>query len=247
MATAPPPPPPPPLWSSLRPPPSPLWPPSPARPPSRRGPRHVGRGDKWLHVFTTACDKAEVFSWATGLLSSIHAGLRMRHAAGDASGGDHLGKVHVHLIHDGSRPAQDLIRKMERAAAARFFKPVFRFSAAAPDLTTARVRSVPQLTGKTGNRPCGLSRLFVADWFPDVDSGLYIDADCIVLGDVRQIFHQHLSAFTEAQWAGMAWESERGHNYYRSRSPQTYFRPQGLNSGVLLLNLTVFIRATHTQ
>ena len=205
---------------ALRPPPPPSSPPLP----------NLAVPSEWLHVFTTACGKMQdVFSWVTRLASSIHAGLRTH-------GPDLPDKgIHLHFIHDNSTYARDVLELMRRAALAGLFKPSFRFSAEPPEQTT--FTTPHELRKKTGKRPCGLSRIFVGEWFPQLDHGIYIDADCLMLGDLREVFDQHLSRFSPTQWIGMAWESERGKNYFKMRS-KSIFQPQGLNSGVMLVNLT---------
>ena len=78
-------------------------------------------------------------------------------------------------VHDGSARAVSLIHLMKRAAEANFLKPLFRFSAEPHNRTVGAIPN--EIKNKDLRRPCGLSRLFVAEWFPHLDSGLYIDAD----------------------------------------------------------------------
>lgn len=182
----------------------------------------------YLHVFTVACgNHTHVDSFATGLISSIHAGL--------STAATTLKPLHMHLLHDGAAPAKNLIHLMERASSAQFLKPMFKFTAEPPKQTTMLASDT--LATKTGNRACGTSRLMVPQWFPNLDSALYIDADCFVLGDIRLVF-EHFSRFNATQWLGLALESESGINYYTSRAKRNAYGTQGVNTGVLLMNLT---------
>ena len=159
--------------------------------------------DAWVHVFTTACGGHAIFSWVLGLLSSIHLGIDMRDRH---LGGVHVHLVRAWpaallprlpaacssvlspgcspgrrppsarpQVHDGSSRAVSLIHLMKRAAEANFLKPLFRFSAEPHNRTVGAIPN--EIKNKDLRRPCGLSRLFVAEWFPHLDSGLYIDAD----------------------------------------------------------------------
>ncbi|KAL1511151.1 hypothetical protein AB1Y20_005969 [Prymnesium parvum] len=184
-----------------------------------------------VHVFTTACGASDrVMRNALGLIRSLYAGLRR-----------HPRTLHLHLLHDGGPAAARLAQLVRRALALGLLSPSrLRFSAS-PTSLPARWRSAFAL--------CSFARLSIAAEFPRLDHAIYIDADAYVLGDIREAFDATFAAFGAAQWAAVALESERGSNYYHSylrqhpEAAEHVFTPQGLNAGVLMMNLTR-LRAT---
>ena len=114
---------------------------------------------------------------------------------------------------------------------------LFHFSAS---VTTAPARWIRRFA------LCSFARLSIAEEFPALDHAIYLDADTYVLGDIRDAFDVTFGAFNPSQWAALALETELGSrfNYYHSYLRQhptearNVYLPQGLNAGVLMMNLT---------
>lgn len=78
----------------------------------------------------------------------------------------------------------------------------------------------------------------------DVDSLLYVDTDILFLQPVEEIWN-FLSQFNSSQLAGMAPEHEEPRiGWYNRFARHPYYGKTGVNSGVMLMNMTR-IRATH--
>ena len=76
---------------------------------------------------------------------------------------------------------------------------------------------------------------------PDVDSTIYLDTDILVMTDLHSIWKE-FDRFTSKQMLGMAQEREEWNvdSYYNNatRIKFPFIPPHGINSGVLLMNLT---------
>ncbi|CAG2256819.1 GXYLT [Mytilus edulis] len=90
-------------------------------------------------------------------------------------------------------------------------------------------------------KPCATQRLFIPSLLQDVDSLLYVDTDTLFLRPVDAIW-RFLDKFSSAQLAALVPEHEGAGNYRFARHP--YYGESGLNSGVLLMNLTRIRRST---
>lgn len=78
----------------------------------------------------------------------------------------------------------------------------------------------------------------------DVDSLLYVDTDVLFLRPIDDIWHL-LREFNSTQLAAMAPEHEMPKiGWYSRFARHPYYGSTGLNSGVMLMNLTR-IRSTH--
>jgi len=81
-------------------------------------------------------------------------------------------------------------------------------------------------------------RLFLADTLIDIDAVLYIDTDVLFLRppeDLWESFH----SFEINQIAGLTYECQTTVGcWYNDNLNHPYFKPFGLNSGVMLMNLT---------
>lgn len=87
-------------------------------------------------------------------------------------------------------------------------------------------------------KPCASQRLFLPSVLSRVDSVLYMDTDCIVLRPVEDIW-QHFARFDSKQLAAMAPESEvETLGWYNRFARHPYYGKLGVNSGVMLMNLT---------
>ncbi len=71
-----------------------------------------------------------------------------------------------------------------------------------------------------------------------IDSVLYVDTDTLFLSPVSDIWH-FFSEFNSTQIAGLSPEHEdRNVGWYNRFAKHPFYGPMGLNSGVMLMNLT---------
>lgn len=86
--------------------------------------------------------------------------------------------------------------------------------------------------------PCATERLFLPSLLTDEDAVIYVDADVLFLHPVEGLWRIFL-AMNERQMAAMAPDTEsRVNNKYLNGARHPFVKPFGLNSGVLLMNLT---------
>uniref|UniRef100_A0A5S6QII2 UDP-D-xylose:beta-D-glucoside alpha-1,3-D-xylosyltransferase n=1 Tax=Trichuris muris TaxID=70415 RepID=A0A5S6QII2_TRIMR len=87
-------------------------------------------------------------------------------------------------------------------------------------------------------KPCSCQRLFIPDILNTTDAVLYVDIDVIFLRPVEHIW-QFFKQFTSEQIVGVAPESEeRASNWYSRFAMHPFVEPYGVNTGVMLMNLT---------
>ncbi|XP_043564291.1 glucoside xylosyltransferase 2 isoform X2 [Chiloscyllium plagiosum] len=87
-------------------------------------------------------------------------------------------------------------------------------------------------------KPCAAQRLFLPMILRDVDSLLYVDTDVLFLRPIDDVWH-FLNLFNSTQLAAMAPEHEIPRIGWYSRFAQhPYYGAAGVNSGVMLMNLT---------
>ncbi|KHJ42891.1 glycosyltransferase, family 8 [Trichuris suis] len=87
-------------------------------------------------------------------------------------------------------------------------------------------------------KPCSSQRLFIPDILTNVDAVLYVDIDVIFLRPIEDIW-QLFKRFTAKQMIGVAPESEeKATNWYAKFAMHPFLKPYGLNTGVMLMNLT---------
>jgi UDP-xylose:glucoside alpha-1,3-xylosyltransferase len=87
-------------------------------------------------------------------------------------------------------------------------------------------------------KPCASQRLFLPSVLTDVDSLLYVDTDTLFLTPLEEIW-RHLSLFNSSQMAALTPEHEdRATGWYNRFARHPYYGPLGVNSGVMLMNLT---------
>ncbi|NXQ67985.1 GXLT2 xylosyltransferase, partial [Quiscalus mexicanus] len=87
-------------------------------------------------------------------------------------------------------------------------------------------------------KPCAAQRLFLPVILKDVDSLLYVDTDVLFLRPIDDIWHL-LREFNSTQLAAMAPEHEMPKiGWYSRFARHPYYGSTGLNSGVMLMNLT---------
>jgi UDP-xylose:glucoside alpha-1,3-xylosyltransferase len=71
-----------------------------------------------------------------------------------------------------------------------------------------------------------------------VDSLIYMDTDNLVLRPIEDVW-QHFSSFNSTQLAAVSPEGEvPGLNWYKRFAQHPYYGQLGINSGVMLMNLT---------
>lgn len=87
-------------------------------------------------------------------------------------------------------------------------------------------------------KPCACQRLFIPELLQNVDSLLYVDTDVLFLSPVDEIWTL-FSKFNSTQLAGLVPEHEdRAAGWYNRFARHPYYGELGLNSGVMLMNLT---------
>ncbi|KAM8891215.1 glucoside xylosyltransferase 1 isoform 2-T2 [Spinachia spinachia] len=87
-------------------------------------------------------------------------------------------------------------------------------------------------------KPCASQRLFLPLILKEVDSLLYVDTDIIFLQPVEEIWAL-LSRFNSSHLAAMAPEHEEPRiGWYNRFARHPYYGKTGINSGVMLMNMT---------
>lgn len=87
-------------------------------------------------------------------------------------------------------------------------------------------------------KPCAAQRLFLLDVLDFVDSILYMDTDVLLLRPVEDLWN-HFKHFDSVQLASMAPEHEEpALSWYPRFARHPFFGKNGVNSGVMLMNLT---------
>ncbi|XP_072162818.1 glucoside xylosyltransferase 1-like [Diadema setosum] len=85
---------------------------------------------------------------------------------------------------------------------------------------------------------CATQRLFLPDLLVDVDSLLYVDTDILFIRPVDEIY-DFFKQFNSTQLAAMAPEHEvKNIGWYNRFARHPYYGETGMNSGVMLMNLT---------
>ena len=89
-------------------------------------------------------------------------------------------------------------------------------------------------------KPCATQRLFLANVLTRIDSVIYIDTDVLFLESPENLW-KLFKRFNNTQIAGMVNECEYNNVtkcWYNSHALHPYYGRSGLNSGVMLMNLT---------
>lgn len=93
-------------------------------------------------------------------------------------------------------------------------------------------------------KPCAAQRLFLPDLLTDIDSVLYVDTDTIFMAPLY-ITWNLFKEFNATQLAGLSPEHEDPNvGWYNRFAKHPYYGKLGVNSGVMLMNLT---RMRHFQ
>ncbi|CAH2005499.1 unnamed protein product [Acanthoscelides obtectus] len=87
-------------------------------------------------------------------------------------------------------------------------------------------------------KPCAAQRLFLPNILKDVDSILYMDSDTLFLTPVESVWN-HFHKFNATQMAALVPEHEDPNvGWYNRFAKHPYYGKLGVNSGVMLMNLT---------
>ncbi|CAF0713883.1 unnamed protein product [Brachionus calyciflorus] len=85
---------------------------------------------------------------------------------------------------------------------------------------------------------CASQRIFLPEILPNIDSILYVDTDVLFITGLEQIW-SHFENFNSTQLAALAPEHEEANmGWYNRFARHPYYGKLGLNSGVMLMNLT---------
>ena len=85
-------------------------------------------------------------------------------------------------------------------------------------------------------RLCATARLFIPEMFPNLDAGIFLDTDIVLMDNITNLWN-FFDKFNSIQLMGMA-ATETIYDERVAKLP--YFGPPGvgLNAGVILMNLT---------
>ncbi|XP_071442741.1 glucoside xylosyltransferase 1-like [Hetaerina americana] len=87
-------------------------------------------------------------------------------------------------------------------------------------------------------KPCAAQRLFLPTVLGSVDALLYVDTDTLFLAPLEEIW-EHFSKMNSSQMAALTPEHEdHATGWYNRFARHPYYGPLGVNSGVMLMNLT---------
>ncbi|WAR02834.1 GXLT2-like protein [Mya arenaria] len=96
-------------------------------------------------------------------------------------------------------------------------------------------------------KPCACQRLFIPDMLRDIDSVLYVDTDILFLSPLEQIWSL-FSRFNSTQLAAVSIEHEdKAIGWYNRFARHPFYGEVGVNSGVMLMNLTRLRASTWLQ
>lgn len=95
-----------------------------------------------------------------------------------------------------------------------------------------------EMEWKTLFKPCAAQRLFLPSLLKEVDSLLYVDTDILFLSPVSETW-QFFGKFNDSQIAALAPEHENENiGWYNRFARHPFYGQLGVNSGVMLMNLT---------
>ncbi|KAG8233143.1 hypothetical protein J437_LFUL010373 [Ladona fulva] len=87
-------------------------------------------------------------------------------------------------------------------------------------------------------KPCAAQRLFLPTVLGSVDALLYVDTDTLFLAPLEEIW-EHFGKMNSSQMAALTPEHEdHATGWYNRFARHPYYGPLGVNSGVMLMNLT---------
>ena len=152
--------------------------------------------------------------------------------------------LHFHLVLDDGEPPLTFVEQIKS------FRSVFRsWPQAYTDpahflVSYYNIASLPaQLSAHLDAfRRCATARLFVAHLLPEsLSAVVYVDVDTVAVADTRRLWAE-FQLHSPTQFFGIAWAADDSASFkwYQEKVARAFPwpRPWGLNSGVLLLNLT---------
>ena len=141
------------------------------------------------------------------------------------------------LLHDGVEATRRIISLWSEARAASLTR-----------LAVTDVLVNSSVPGAKLFRLCATVRLGLQRLLPQVELAIYMDADVIVQGDLREMVGL-ASTFNATQWMALATEDGRWYTHARhielanSTQHGPFFGDSGLNTGIFLANLTRWRRS----
>ncbi|XP_026760574.1 glucoside xylosyltransferase 1 [Galleria mellonella] len=85
---------------------------------------------------------------------------------------------------------------------------------------------------------CAAQRLFIPKLIPHIDSMIYVDTDTLFLGPVNELW-SYFSRFNSSQISAVALEDDNPNvSWYPRFAKHPFYGKYGINSGVMLMNLT---------
>ncbi|XP_075982491.1 glucoside xylosyltransferase 1 shams [Anticarsia gemmatalis] len=85
---------------------------------------------------------------------------------------------------------------------------------------------------------CAAQRLFIPKLLPHIDAMIYVDTDTLFLGPVQELW-QFFSQFNTSHISAMSLEDDNPNvSWYPRFAKHPFYGKYGLNSGVMLMNLT---------
>lgn len=106
------------------------------------------------------------------------------------------------------------------------------------NITFPESEGIKQEEWKKLFKPCACQRLFIPSLLTDVDSLLYVDTDVLFLSPVEEIW-KFFREFNSSQLAAVTEEHEdKAIGWYNRFARHPYYGITGVNSGVMLMNLT---------
>eukprot|EP00051_Salpingoeca_urceolata_P005961 m.79286 g.79286 ORF g.79286 m.79286 type:complete len:387 (-) comp14620_c0_seq2:2081-3241(-) len=167
-----------------------------------------------MHVAIVACGKPAHQDAQTLLSSALRSTRR--------------GTLMFHLVTDDATPDGELAR-----ALGSWPWP----SRAGYQLHELRFPEQPTRQWKALFKPCASQRLFFPELFPGLARVLYLDTDTLVLADLSELW-LHFRSFNNTHSAAMVAEGTRASSsWYPRFARHPFYRPLGLNSGVMLMDL----------
>ncbi|XP_041048567.1 glucoside xylosyltransferase 2 isoform X1 [Carcharodon carcharias] len=175
---------------------------------------HTWRGEEWMHLAVVACgDRLE--ETMTMLKSVILFSLN---------------KIKFHIF------AEDILQPQFESSIKAWpfsFKSHVDYNIYPITFSTGKPQEWKKLF-----KPCAAQRLFLPMILKDVDSLLYVDTDVLFLRPVDDVWY-FLNLFNSTQLAAMAPEHEIPRiGWYSRFARHPYYGAAGVNSGVMLMNLT---------
>ncbi|KAM3956547.1 glucoside xylosyltransferase 1 shams [Aphomia sociella] len=85
---------------------------------------------------------------------------------------------------------------------------------------------------------CAAQRLFIPKLIPHIDSMIYVDTDTLFLGPADELW-SYFNQFNSSQISAMALEDDNPNvSWYPRFAKHPFYGKYGINSGVMLMNLT---------